>query len=304
MSGYAYCSSGSAELISESSSSSGGPLPVDSSTMASPSGIPSEPWLVHCQVPAQFYGELTWYLRACLGDEYSLGLSLANPCVDESVLDGPPDIFTFYVFPLDYGFIMPPITDFKVNVLNYIPCAPSMLSPNGWLMLSGFQAVCEKLGVTPTVRSIVRDAYKYVTGFRSNLKFWRVDFFFVLPWEGLSPLWWFSARAFSCFPFWFLLPILHSPYFICISFSFTMSTCEMSSSSSNEVLSSSDAIYRRVVVSESTPTPPFVIFVRADDYSRSCRYSHPSPRARVGSYGHSFVAQVVWVEPLVWSSVF
>ncbi|KAF7807815.1 putative Transposase [Senna tora] len=236
--------SGSVELVSISGSGN------SSSPPASPSGSSC---LVYRQFSEQFLGDLSWldrsileprssyctpdrlrllwggffhplegHLRSFLWSQYSLDFSLANPCVDESVVDGPPGSFAFYVFPLDYGSIAPPFTDFEVDVLNYVSCAPSMLSPNGWLTLGGFQAVCEKLHVSPTVEAFF---YNYhAVGHRSgkhlyfqvrpNVKDVYRGFFFVLPREGSSPSWWFSSSGASRFPCKWTLPHvepLHRP---------------------------------------------------------------------------------------------
>ncbi|KAF7808302.1 putative transmembrane protein [Senna tora] len=94
------------------------------------------------------------FLRS-ISDDASLssGLSLANPCADESIFDGPVGSFGFYLFPLERSFIMPPFSDFEVGVLNYLGCPPSMLSPNCWLHMGGFQAICARLEITTTVES-------------------------------------------------------------------------------------------------------------------------------------------------------
>ncbi|KAF7831768.1 uncharacterized protein G2W53_014101 [Senna tora] len=136
-----------------------------------------EPWLVRRHVPKSYYGDLSWldssvathksalcrvgcvrslwesyfapyesFFRAIFDDaNLSSGLSLANPCADESIFYGPVGSFGFYLFPLEHGFIMPPFIDFEVGVLDYLGCPPSMLSPNYWLHMGGFQAICARL---------------------------------------------------------------------------------------------------------------------------------------------------------------
>ncbi|KAF7807959.1 putative transposase (putative), gypsy type [Senna tora] len=145
--------------------------------------VVAEPWLVHRYTHELFFGDLSWlddsisthksslcrvgrvrllwkaffshlekFFRASFGDDiFSLGLSLATPCLDESIFYGPPGSFGFYLFPLDQGFVMPPFSNFEVGVLSFLGCAPSIFPPNCWLYLGGFQAICAKLKITPTV---------------------------------------------------------------------------------------------------------------------------------------------------------
>ncbi|KAF7810298.1 uncharacterized protein G2W53_037041 [Senna tora] len=139
--------SGSVELVSTSESGN------SSSPPASPSGSSC---LVYRQFSERFLGHLSWldrsvleprssyctpdrirllwrgffrplegHLRSFLGSQYSLDFSLANPCVDESVVDGPP---------------------------------------------GGFQAVCEKLGVSPTMEAFFYNYHAF--GHRSGKHFY------------------------------------------------------------------------------------------------------------------------------------
>ncbi|KAF7802685.1 putative Transposase [Senna tora] len=95
---------------------------------------------------------------------------------------------------------MPPFSDFEIGVLNFLGCAPPMLSPNYWLYLSGFQAICMKLKFTPIAESFFYlyaavgvksrkhlhfqarpGVGKLIIGLLDSLKAWRDDFFFVIP---------------------------------------------------------------------------------------------------------------------------
>ncbi|KAF7821287.1 hypothetical protein G2W53_026742 [Senna tora] len=75
---------------------------------------------------------------------FSLGFSLVGPYLDKSILDKPEGSFEFYLYTIQEGFVQCPFFEFEIRVLNYLCIAPSMTSPNSWLLLGGFQALCNR----------------------------------------------------------------------------------------------------------------------------------------------------------------
>ncbi|KAF7843834.1 putative Transposase [Senna tora] len=73
-------------------------------------------------------------------------------------------------------------------------CAPSMLTPNSWLLLSGFQSLCYNLEVEPTIEAF----FYYFQAPKQGLTNW--EFFFVVPRAGATPSWWFDSEGEAFFP--------------------------------------------------------------------------------------------------------
>ncbi|KAF7831752.1 uncharacterized protein G2W53_014085 [Senna tora] len=122
-----------------------------------------EPWLVRRHIPESYYGDLSWLdssvsthkstlcrvgrIRSLWGSYFAPYESFLRATSEDARLS------------LEHGFIMPPFSDFEVGVLDYLRCPPSMLYPNCWLHMGGFQAICARLEVTSTVESFF---YLYV----------------------------------------------------------------------------------------------------------------------------------------------
>ncbi|KAF7838816.1 uncharacterized protein G2W53_007298 [Senna tora] len=97
---------------------------------------------------------------------------------------------------------MPPFTDIEIALLNYVGCAPSMMMPNSWTLVGGFEALRNFHRVEATV-----EAFFYF--FQMNFpqkgswdppKDWKKDFFLVRPRRDCQPAWWLREDGTSLFP--------------------------------------------------------------------------------------------------------
>ncbi|KAF7842502.1 hypothetical protein G2W53_004800 [Senna tora] len=101
---------------------------------------------------------------------------------------------------------MPPFTDFEIVLLNYVGCAPSMMMPNSWTLVRGFEALFNFHKVEATVEAFFYffqmnfpqkgswfyfqargrgpHAKKLFQDLRDPPKDWKKDFFFVRPRRG------------------------------------------------------------------------------------------------------------------------
>ncbi|KAF7828791.1 uncharacterized protein G2W53_019955 [Senna tora] len=113
---------------------------------------------------------------------------------------------------------MPPFTDFEIALLNRVGCAPSMMMPNSWTLVGGFEALCnfhrveaffyffqmnfpqkgswfyfQARGRGPHAKKLFRDL-------RDPPKDWKKDFFLVRPRRSCQPTWWLREDDSSLFP--------------------------------------------------------------------------------------------------------
>ncbi|KAF7842324.1 uncharacterized protein G2W53_004622 [Senna tora] len=117
---------------------------------------------------------------------------------------------------------MPPFTDFEIALLNYVGCAPSMMMPNSWTLVGGFEALCNFHKVEATVEAFFyffqmkfpqkgswfyfqargrgSHAKKLFQDLRDPPKDWKKDFFLVRPQRGCQPAWWLREDGTSLFP--------------------------------------------------------------------------------------------------------
>ncbi|KAF7820949.1 hypothetical protein G2W53_026404 [Senna tora] len=117
---------------------------------------------------------------------------------------------------------MPPSTDFEIALLNYVGCAPSMMMPNSWMLVGGFEALCNFHKEEATVEAFfyffqmnfpqkgswfyfqARDrgphAKKLFQDLRDPPKDWKKDFFLVRPRKGCQPAWWLREDGTPLFP--------------------------------------------------------------------------------------------------------
>ncbi|KAF7829029.1 hypothetical protein G2W53_020193 [Senna tora] len=117
---------------------------------------------------------------------------------------------------------MPPFTDFEIALLNRAGCAPSMMMPNSWRLVGGFEALCNFYRVEATVEAFFYffqmnfpqkgswfyfqargrgpHARKLFRDLRDPPKDWKKDFFLVRPRRGCQPTWWLREDGSSLFP--------------------------------------------------------------------------------------------------------
>ncbi|KAF7842320.1 uncharacterized protein G2W53_004618 [Senna tora] len=117
---------------------------------------------------------------------------------------------------------MPPFTDFEIALLNYVGCTPSMMMPNSWTLVGGFEALCNFHKVEATVEAFFYffqmnfpqkgswfyfqargrgpHAKKLFQDLRDPPKDWKKDFFLVRPRRGCQPAWWLREDGTSLFP--------------------------------------------------------------------------------------------------------
>ncbi|KAF7810689.1 uncharacterized protein G2W53_037432 [Senna tora] len=117
---------------------------------------------------------------------------------------------------------MPPFTDFEITLLNHVVCAPSMMMPNSWILVGGFEALCNFHKVEATgeaffyffqmnfpqkgswfyfqARGRGPHAKKLFQDLRDPPKDWKKDFFLVRPWKGCQPAWWLREDGTPLFP--------------------------------------------------------------------------------------------------------
>ncbi|KAF7833578.1 uncharacterized protein G2W53_015911 [Senna tora] len=107
---------------------------------------------------------------------------------------------------------MPPFTDFEIALLNHVGCAPSMMMPNSWILVGGFEALCNFHKVKATVEAFFYffqmnfphkgswfyfqargrgpHAKKLFQDLKDPPKDWKKYFFLVRPRPGCRPAWW------------------------------------------------------------------------------------------------------------------
>ncbi|KAF7811670.1 hypothetical protein G2W53_032646 [Senna tora] len=163
-----------------------------------------EPWVICRHAPESCSSDLSWLdssvfihksTLCCVGRNRSLWESYFAPY--ENFLRATSDDASL---SLEHGFIMPQFSDFEVGVLDYLECPPSMLSPNCWLHMGGFQAICARLEARPLGRD------RLITELQDSLRNWREEFFFVVPRGGERLPWWFTADGVLRFPCGWVVP--------------------------------------------------------------------------------------------------
>ncbi|KAF7841273.1 uncharacterized protein G2W53_003571 [Senna tora] len=117
---------------------------------------------------------------------------------------------------------MPPFTDFEIALLNHVGCAPSMMMPNSWILVGGFEALCNFHKVKATVEAFFYffqmnfpqkgswfyfqargrgpHAKRFFQDLKDPPKDWKKDFFLVRPRRGCQPAWWLREDGTSLFP--------------------------------------------------------------------------------------------------------
>ncbi|KAF7810684.1 uncharacterized protein G2W53_037427 [Senna tora] len=117
---------------------------------------------------------------------------------------------------------MPPFTNFEIALLNHVGCAPSMMMPNSWILVGGFEALCNFHKVKDTVEAFFYffqmnfphkgswfyfqargrgpHAKRLFQDLKDPTKDWKKDFFLVRPRRGCQPAWWLREDGTPLFP--------------------------------------------------------------------------------------------------------